>query len=129
MNNPIRSEFTETKIHIPWEEAVHLSEATETHHFLNDAGGIESHKTLHLKPMHCGHLVPTAGGACSKCSALICPSCLVMCPLCLGPIGPCCSRALLDVRGQEIRYCKSCYGKINRQRVLRKIISGFIRFD
>lgn len=128
MNRPIRTEYTETKIHVPWEPIVHLTGATETHHYLNEEGGIESHTTLHLQPMGCGHLA-SAGGTCSQCSRTSCPQCFKTCLLCHCPVGRCCFQIIRTATEEELFFCKACYGKVKRRKIFRNLISGIIRFD
>jgi hypothetical protein len=125
----LQSEYSRQVVHGAWNHASeHDVSASERHQSLTDDGAIQSYAVNRLRPCHCGCL-GQPGGCCSICAHVICATCLTHCPVCLRPVGPCCSRSISGPDGRPTRLCIPCHAARRRGRIWELVLSLFVWFD
>ncbi len=98
-----------------------ISPITESEDVLSNEGSIDSSSYQHKIFRACGCEGSAGiGGCCYECGAMSCPSCHGSCHACHKPI--CLQHSkYLDIKDQQVRFCRRCYDQRKRQQKSQKI--------
>ena len=135
---PIRGERKRSVIHDPWDGKERAVAQEDTAHVVTDDGALQSVLTARSVAFSCGCVNTPAAGFCAVCCAkgrpgTVCADHYGLCRDCSKPVCPRHSVFPEGPERKELRYCKTCYPELKRQRRLKQItrllLAPFVEFQ
>jgi len=123
---PLKRNFEYEVTHDPDTGQERILGYKEQEDVLSDMGSVDSRSVTHKSFLDCGCDKPAAS-RCNECGGLSCESCQGHCQKCKKPICLEHSYFTQDNEKGEIRFCRSCYDRVVRKRMLKNIFGALIK--